>query len=368
MSGPLTGLRVVELGGIGPVPHAGMVLADLGADLVRIERPTPAVIPSVPGWSADVVMRGRRIITADLREDSDRIAVLSLISEADVVIEGFRPGVAERLGVGPEACRTLNPGVVYGRMTGFGQSGQLASRPGHDINYLAISGVLNTIGRHGAPPTPPLNFVADYGGGSMLLLVGVLSALWEREHTGLGQVVDAAMVDGTSVLAQMVWTFRAAGTWNAERGTNLTDSGAPFYDSYETADGRYMAVGAMEPVFYATLLERLGLSEADLPGQYDRAGWPTLRRAFSQVFRTRTFQEWTATFEDVDACVTPVLTLDEAAEHPHLRDRRTIVDVDGVRQAAPAPRFSRTSTSLPPGPARLTSVTEVLASWTEGLS
>ena len=357
--GPLQGVRVVELAGIGPGPHAAMVLADLGADVVRVERPGP-----IGGaGDRDVSLRGRRWVRADLKDDADRSRVMALVERADVLIEGFRPGVAERLGVGPDACLARNPRLVYGRMTGWGQEGPLAPRAGHDLNYLSITGALAAMGRVDAPPAPPLNLVADYGGGSMLLLVGVLAALVERERSGLGQVVDAAMVDGVSLLAQLVWSMRSMGAWSGPRGGNLLDGGAPFYDCYTCADGRFVAVAALEPPFYAALLSGLGLADADLPAQYDPRGWPRLREVLAEVLGTRTRDEWAEVFEGTDSCVTPVLTWDEAAAHGHLVDRGTLVEVDGVVQAAPAPRFSRTATP-PVSEVRVGDDTDVvLADW-----
>jgi alpha-methylacyl-CoA racemase len=330
-SGPLTGLRVVELGGIGPGPHAAMLLADIGADVVRITRPS--------GEPYDV-LPGRQRVEADLKADAGRATTWGLIDDADVLIEGFRPGVAERLGLGPEECLARNPRLVYGRMTGWGQDGPLAHQAGHDINYIGLTGVLHAIGTADGRPTPPLNLVGDFGGGSMYLVVGILAALWERERTGQGQVVDAAIVDGTSSLAQQFWMLRALGAWTDERAANLLDSGAPFYDTYRCADGRYVAVGALEPQFYATLLAGLGLADEGLPAQLDRDSWPVLRKRFATIFATRTRDAWAETFAGMDACVTPVLTFAEAAEHPHLRARGTIVTVDGTPRAAPAPRFS----------------------------
>lgn len=357
--GPLSGLRVVELAGIGPGPHAAMVLADLGADVVRVERPG-----AVGGaGERDVTLRGRRWVRADLKDADDRARVLALVERADVLLEGFRPGVAERLGVGPDDCLARNARLVYGRMTGWGQHGPRASRAGHDLNYLSVSGALAAIGRPGTPPPPPLNLVADYGGGSMLLLVGVLAAVVERERSGVGQVVDAAMVDGVSLLAQLVWSMRGMGAWSTPRGGNLLDGGAPFYDCYSCADGRHIAVAALEPPFYAALLHGLGLGQADLPAQYDPTGWPMLRESFTTTIAARTRDEWAEVFDGTDACVTPVLTWDEAAAAGHLVERGTLVEVDGVVQAAPAPRFSRT-TSAPPTAVRVGDDTEqVMADW-----
>jgi alpha-methylacyl-CoA racemase len=345
--GPLSGLRVLELGGIGPTPHAGMVLADLGADVVRVERPGAPVGSLGP---ADAQLRHRRWVRADLKQPVDRDRVLSLATVADVLLEGFRPGVAERLGLGPQDCLARNPRLVYGRMTGYGQDGPWAHRAGHDMNYLSLTGALAAIGRPGQRPVPPLNLVGDYGGGSMLLLVGVLAALWERDRSGHGQVVDAAMVDGVSVLAQLVWSMRGVGAWRDEAGVNLLDGGAPFYDTYACADGRHVAVAALEPQFYAALLAGLGIDLATLPAQLDPSGWPELRRRFTEAFATRTRDEWAAVFADVDACVTPVLSWGEAVTHPHMQARGTLTQVDGVVQAAPAPRFSRTATRPPRPP------------------
>lgn len=340
--GPLAGVRVVEMAGIGPGPHAAMVLADLGADVVRVERPGP-----VAGvGDGDVTLRGRRWVRANLKDPAQLEMVLALVEHADVLIEGYRPGVAERLGIGPDVCLARNPRLVYGRMTGWGQDGPLAPRAGHDLTYLALTGALHAMGRPGVPPAPPMNLVADNGGGSMVLLVGLLSALLERERSSLGQVVDAAMVDGVSLLAQLVHAMRGVGAWSGSPGENVLDGGAPFYDCYTCADGRFLAVAPLEPPFYAEMLAGLGLSGADLPSQYDRAGWPRLRQAFADVIVTRTRDEWADVFADTDACVTPVLTWDEAAASPHLMARATLVEVDGVRQAAPAPRFSRTPAAV----------------------
>jgi alpha-methylacyl-CoA racemase len=351
MAGPLAGLRVVELAGIGPGPHAAMILADLGADVVRVERPQPAANP-VAGARQDYLLRGRRSVTADLKTQAGRDIAAKLSDQADVLIEGFRPGVAERLGVGPGALRERNPRLVYARMTGWGQQGPLAARAGHDINYISLTGALHAIGTEGARPTPPLNLVGDFGGGSMFCVTGILAALWERERSGEGQVVDVAMVDGASVLLQMTWSLLGAGAWRDEPASNLLDTGAPFYDTYECSDGRYVAVGALEPQFYAELLDGLGLDPAALPAQHDRAGWPVLRAAFTTAFAGRSRDEWAAVFAGRDACVTPVLSFAEAPGHPHLAQRETIIEIDGVRQAAPAPRFSRTAPSVPASPAR----------------
>ncbi|WP_336027170.1 CaiB/BaiF CoA transferase family protein [Geodermatophilus sp. FMUSA9-8] len=345
MTGPLAGLRVVELGGIGPGPHAAMVLADLGADVVRVERPAGGLRMSEGG--RDVVMRGRRPVAADVKTDEGRELVLSLAAHADVLVDVFRPGVAERLGLGPDACHERNPGLVYARMTGWGQDGPWAQRAGHDVNYLSLTGTLAALGHPGETPRAPLNLVADYAGGSMLLLVGILSALHERTVSGRGQVVDAAMVDGVALVSQLMWSMRGMGVWSDRPGTNLLDGGAPFYDVYPCADGRFVAVGALEPQFYAQLLAGLGLADAGLPAQMDPAGWPRLREEFTRAFAAEPREHWERVFEGTDACVTPVLEPREAPAHPHLAARGTFTEVGGVVQAAPAPRFSRT----PPGPA-----------------
>ena len=343
--GPLTGIKVVELAGLGPAPHACMVLADLGADVLRVDRPGGGF-----GVTAyDVLARSRRSVAVDLKSPGGAETVLRLAEQADVLVEGLRPGVAERLGVGPEQVAARNPRLVYARMTGWGQEGPLAPRAGHDIDYLAISGALSTIGEPGRKPVPPLNLVADFGGGSMLLVNGVLAALVERATSGRGQVVDAAMVDGVSTLMAMTWSFRAGGGWSDERGTNMLDGGAPFYDTYECADGGWLAVGAIEPQFWAVVVEQLGLHDA--PQQLDVAQWPELRRRVAAAVSTRTRDEWAAVFEPLDACVAPVLTMGEAAKHPHMAAREAVVERDGVLQPAPSPRFSRTPGAISAPPA-----------------
>jgi alpha-methylacyl-CoA racemase len=354
---------VLEFGGIGPGPHAAMVLADLGADVVRVERPSGG-LAVLPPDARDWLLRGRRSVAADLKDPAGRETVQRLLGVADVVVEGFRPGVAERLGVGPEEALARNPRLVYARMTGWGQDGPLAQRAGHDINYISLTGALHSFRTEGARPTPPINLVGDFGGGSMFLVTGILAALWERATSGRGQVVDAAMVDGTSVLMQMVWAMRAQGVWRDEPASNVLDTGAPFYDTYLCADGGYAAVGALEPQFYAQLLTGLGLDAEELPAQYDTAGWPVLRARFTEVFASRPRDEWAKVFADTDACVTPVLSLAEAPLHPHLAARGTLTEVDGVLQAAPAPRFSRTVPDIPTAPPRPGADTEtVLADW-----
>ncbi|WP_461112162.1 CaiB/BaiF CoA transferase family protein [Streptomyces chlorus] len=363
MPGPLDGLRVVELGGIGPGPHAAMLLADLGADVVRVERPSGG-LRTVPEDRADWLLRGRRSVAADLKDPAGLTTVLELVERADVLIECFRPQVAERLGIGPEVCLARNPRLVYARMTGWGQHGPLADRAGHDINYLSLTGVLHAIGTSGSRPTAPLNLLGDFGGGSLYLVMGILAALHERHRSHTGQVIDAAIVDGTTSLAQMIWAFRGAGVWDDTPAHNLLDTGAPFYDTYACADGRHVAVGALESQFYAHLLAGLGLDPADLPAQHDRDGWPRLRETFTRVFATRTRDQWADAFADTDACVTPVLTFAEATTHPHLTARATHTTPDGIPQAAPAPRFSRTvpdTPTAPPAPGADTAA--VLADW-----
>ena len=338
--GPLRGVRVVELAGIGPGPYACMLLADLGAEVLRVDRPGAGPGPG----RSDLLGRGRRSVALDLKQPEAAEVVLRLVERADALVEGFRPGVAERLGVGPAECLARNPRLVYGRMTGWGQQGPLAPRVGHDINYIGLTGALAAVGEAGRKPVPPLNLVADFGGGAMFLVLGVLAALVERAGSGRGQVVDAAMVDGVTSLLTLFYGLRAGGQWRDERGSNALDGGAPFYDTYECADGRYVAVGALEPQFWAALVDTLGL--ADLPGQLDVARWPELRARLAEVFATRSRDEWAIVFAEVDACVTPVLTLGEAPGHPHLAARGTVVEHGGVRQPAPAPRFSRTPGAL----------------------
>jgi alpha-methylacyl-CoA racemase len=346
---PLDGVQVVELAGIGPVPFAGMLLADLGADVVRVDRPAAVAAADPARPSQDPMARGKRSVGVDLKHPDGVALVLRLAAAADVLIEGFRPGVTERLGVGPGPCLAANPRLVYGRMTGWGQEGPLAQDAGHDIDYLAVAGVLAHIGRAGAAPTPPINLVADFGGGANLLVVGVLAALFDAARTGAGAVVDAAMVDGAALLMAPFFAARASGFWRDERGTNMLDSGAYFYDAYECADGRHVAVGAIEPQFHAALLVGLGLDGASgLPDQMDRDAWPAMKERLAGIFRTRTRDEWVEAFAGTDACVAPVLTMGEAAAHPHLRARGTVVESGGVPQPAPAPRVGG---ALPlPGP------------------
>ncbi|MER5303950.1 CaiB/BaiF CoA-transferase family protein [Streptomyces lasiicapitis] len=347
--GPLAGVRVVELAGIGPGPFAAMLLADLGADVVRVDRPGGAGLAIDPAY--DVTNRNKRSVVVDLKAADGADRVLALVDRADVLIEGYRPGVAERLGVGPEACHARNPGLVYGRMTGWGQEGPLAQRAGHDIAYIALTGTLGMIGSPDQPPAVPANLVGDYAGGSLYLVVGVLAALHHARATGTGQVVDAAIVDGAAHLSAMIHGMVAAGGWQDRRGANLLDGGCPFYGTYETADGQYMAVGALEQQFYDEFIELIGLREI-APARKDLARWGELRDAVTARFKTRTRAEWTAHFEGSDACVAPVLSLREAPHHPHLAARGTFTDHGGITQPAPAPRFSATPASVRTGPAR----------------
>lgn len=363
VAGPLTGLRVVELGGIGPGPHAAMVLADLGADVIRVDRPGVDTFP-IPAGVADPMLRGRRSVAFNLKDPGQRAQLVELIKVADVVIEGYRPGVTERLGIGPTECQAVNPRLVYARMTGWGQDGPLAQRAGHDINYLSVTGILHAVGRSGERPVPPLNLVGDFGGGSMLVLVGILSALFERARSGRGQVVDAAMVDGASLITQLIWSWRGVGMWSDERGVNLLDGGAPFYDTYEYRDGRDVAVGALERPFFRALASGLGLDYDAEYNHTDPAGWPAQRERLTAAFLTRTRDEWTAVFADIDACVSPVLTFAEAPANSHLAARDTLIEIDGITAPAPAPRFSRTPAGRPTAPPKPGAHTaEVLAEW-----
>jgi alpha-methylacyl-CoA racemase len=338
-AGPLTGIRVVELAGLGPAPYACMLLAELGAQVLRVDRPGggPGVLPP----AADVLNRSRPCAAVDLKSPAGRDVLLRLVEDADVLVEGLRPGVTERLGIGPDECRARNPRLVYARMTGWGQSGPLATTAGHDINYLSLTGALHAIGPAGTP-VPPLNIAADFGGGAMFLLVGILAALLERAGSGQGQVVDAAMVDGASSLVTMVYGMLGAGLWQDRRAANLLDGGAPFYDTYACRDGGHVAVGAIEPQFYAQLIDGLGLTGALPGGQLDVEHWPEQRRLIAEVLASRTRDEWAAVFDGTDACLTPVLGLREAPSHPHLAARGTFTDDGGVPQPGPAPRFSRT--------------------------
>jgi len=345
--GPLQGLRIIELAGIGPVPLCGMLLADLGADVVRIDRIEASGLGVAMAPRHDVNARGRRSVALDLKASAGREAALRLIDGADVLLEGLRPGATEKLGLGPADCQARNPRLVYGRMTGFGQTGPLAGAAGHDLNYIALSGVLHAIGGAGGKPVPPLNLVGDYGGGALYLAFGVMAALFERQRSGRGQVVDAAMVDGAASLAAIFYGLHAAGQWDAPRGENLLDGGAPFYDSYETADGRWVSLAALEPKFFAPLAQALGLDARFVQRQYDRRLWPEMRAAIAAAVRQRTRDAWCALLEGSDACFAPVLDFDEAPRHHHAHERGAFVDVGGVLQPAPAPRFDRTPAGHP---------------------
>ncbi|WP_216893162.1 CaiB/BaiF CoA transferase family protein [Nocardia alni] len=360
--GPLAGLRVVELAGIGPVPHAAMMLGDLGADVVHVGR-TRGGGPDLSGGRPDPLLRNRRLVRVDLKDAADLELVRTLVTHADVLIEGLRPGATERLGLGPQECTALNPRLIYARMTGWGQTGPLASRAGHDINYIALTGILDAVGRAGQPPTVPLNLVGDFGGGSMFLLVGILAAVYERAASGRGQVIDAAMVDGASTLAQLLWALRGFGAWSPQRGANLLDGGAPYYDTYRCADDKYVAVGAIEPQFFAALVAGLGLRLDELPAQDDRENWPSLREIFTETFGARTRGEWTTIFESTDACVSPVLTFDEVAGDSYLRRRGTVIGGAADTRAAPAPRFSRTPAGEFTPPRTSDQREEILADW-----
>lgn len=361
--GPLAGVRVVEVAGIGPGPFCAMVLADLGAEVVRVDRAT-SVGADPDAARFDILSRGRRSVAVDLKAPGGAEVVLRLVDRADALIEGFRPGVAERLGIGPLVCLERNPRLVYGRMTGWGQEGPLADAAGHDITYAAVAGALAHIGRANQPPTPPLNLVADFGGGGMLLALGIVSALLHAQRSGEGQVVDAAMVDGTALLMAPFFGASAMGFWSDERGTNLLDSGAPFYDVYRCSDGLELAVGAIEPQFFAALLEVLGLDSGSVPDQNDQSRWPELRSILARTIARRPRADWLARAEGTDACIAPVLTMREAQHHPHLVARGTIVERNGVPQPAPAPRFSVTPGELDAPPAVAGQHTdEVLAEW-----
>ncbi|MGE0874267.1 MAG: CaiB/BaiF CoA transferase family protein [Burkholderiales bacterium] len=362
--GPLHGIKVIEFEAIGPGPFAGMLLADMGADVLVIDRPASGDLGLKRARKVELMNRGKRSVTLDMKSPGGIDAALELVSRADALIEGMRPGVMERLGIGPDAALARNPKLVYGRMTGWGQDGPLAPRAGHDINYIAIAGVLHAFGRRGEAPVPPLNLVGDFGGGGMLLGFGIACALIEAQRSGRGQVVDAAMVEGASLLATMFSGMLAANTWSEERGANVLDTGAPWYDVYETSDGRYVSIGAIEARFYAELLARLGLAAENLPAQHDRAGWPALREAFARAFRSRTRDEWVQAFAGSDACFAPVLSFSEARRDAHNVARGSFITLDGIAQPAPAPRFSRTQAQVRRAPPeRGEGGREALADW-----
>lgn len=358
-SGPLSGLRVIEFAGIGPGPFACMLLADMGADVVRIDRPGARL-----GDPQDIIGRGRRTVLLDLKEPGDQARVLDLLEQADVLVEGFRPGVMERLGLGPQEVARRNPRLVYGRMTGWGQDGPLAQAAGHDINYIAITGALAAIGPAGGAPVPPLNLVGDYGGGSLYLAMGILAAVIEARRSGQGQVVDAAICDGVMSLMSLFQVQAARGSFREERGSNLLDGGAPYYTVYETLDGLWVSLGPIEPKFFELLCEKVGVPPGLRDAQNDRARWPALREALAERFRTRTRAQWCELLEGTDACFAPVLALSEAPQHPHLRARQAMVDVEGTMQPAPAPRFSRTPSGVQAGaPKQACGAADILAQW-----
>ena len=365
-SGPLVGVKILEIGGVGPGPFCAMMLADMGATVLRVERTgaPPAIPPIDP--AKNLLHRGREIISLDLKAAESVEKLLSLVDAADVLLEGFRPGVMERLGLGPDICLARNPALVYARMTGWGQDGPMAHLAGHDINYFAMSGSLMLCGRKDEIPSPNLNLVADMGGGGMLMAYGIVCGVLEARSSGNGQVVDAAMTEGTALLAAMIHGYRAMGRWTDDRGVNLLDSGAPFYDVYQTADGQYMAVGSIEPKFYAELIAGLQLDPTTLPAQYDKTAWPALKERFAKIFAEKSREEWEGIFAERDACVTPVLSPDEAASHAHSRARGMFGHVDGVLQPMPAPRFSRTPGAIAcPPPAADTDWAHIDECWSK---
>ena len=364
MGGPLSGLKVVELAGLGPGPFAAMMLADMGADVIKVDRATAARGGNPDAPPADVLSRGRQSIGVDLKNPDGIETVLQLVERADVLIEGFRPGVVERLGLGPDVCLERNPQLIFGRMTGWGQDGPWAQRAGHDINYVALSGTLSMIGRKGERPVPPINLVGDFGGGGMLMAFGVLAAVFERSVSGMGQVVDTAMVDGSALLASMMFGLKAMGIWDGGQGGNMLDTGAHYYEVYETADGKFVSIGGIEPQFYAELLERLGIDPDEMPPQNDAARWGESKAIFQDRIAQKTRDEWDVIFDGSDACFAPVLTPEEAAAYEHNVERGTFVEIAGVVQPAPAPRFSRTPADVPAPPAHLCQDTnEALQRW-----
>jgi len=368
--GPLEGVKVIEVAGIGPGPFTAMMLADMGADVIRVDRTANALGGDPASPPADSLNRGRRSIAVDLKSPEGIAVLMDLVTTADALVEGFRPGVAERLGFGPDECAARNPKLVYGRMTGWGQDGPYAHTAGHDINYIALAGVLAHLGRSGDQPTPPINLVGDFGGGGMLMAFGIVCALLEAQRSGQGQVVDAAMVDGAATLMSMMWAFQAMGIWSEERGSNMLDTGAHFYDTYECADGGYVSIGSIEPQFYAELVRLTGLDAdyagrgEELPHQMDKLRWDEMRERLAAIFRTRTRDGWCEVMEGTDVCFAPVLTMSEALEHPHNIERGTFTEVAGIPQPAPAPRFSRTPGTVQRPPAHVGQHTdEVLSDW-----
>jgi len=362
-SGPLKGLKIIEMGGIGPGPLCAMLLADMGADVLRIDRNQPSGLGTPKPARFDLLHRNRRSVSINLKTTGGIEALLRLVERADVIIDPFRPGVMERLGLGPDSCKEKNPRLVFARMTGWGQNGPLSQAAGHDINYLALSGVLDMIGPR-ERPIPPLNLAADMGGGAMFLAFGILAAVFEAQRSGQGQVVDVCMVEGASYLNTGTLGLLAANLWSKQRADNTLDGGAPFYRTYETRDGRFVAIGSLEAKFYALLLEKLGLKREEQPAQHDRAHWPEMHRKFEELFRTKTRDEWCELMEGSDVCFAPVLTPAEAAVHPHNRFRNSFIEVNGILQPAPAPRFERTPTAAPRGPSEPGADTEAgLAAW-----
>lgn len=355
--GPLDGVKVIEVGGIGPGPFCGMMLSDMGAKIIRVERKGQFMLTE-PKY--DVLLRNRRSVEIDLRKPEGVAVLLRMIEQADALQEGFRPGVMEKLGLGPQVCLERNPRLVYGRMTGWGQEGPISHAAGHDINYISLSGALHTIGKEGDPPVPPLNLVGDFGGGGMLLAFGMVCALFEAQRSGKGQVVDAAMIDGSAALMAMVYGFRASGFWRDERESNLLDGAAHFYSTYETADGKYVSVGSIEPQFYALLLKHAGVEDPDFQNQLDSTKWPVCRERLTEIFKTKTREEWCRIMEGTDVCFAPVLSLDEAKDHPQNQARNTFIEIEGVLQPAPAPRFSRTVPAAPKPPPRVGQHTETV--------
>lgn len=358
--GPLQGIKIIEIAGIGPGPFCAMMLSDLGAEVIRVDRKSNAGT----GEKFNVLNRGRKSIAVDLKNAGATAAVLRLVEKADALIEGFRPGVMERLGLGPDVCLERNPKLVYGRMTGWGQDGPLAQAAGHDINYIALSGALYAIGRPGQAPVPPLNLVGDFGGGGMMLALGVVSALLETRNSGKGQVVDAAMTDGSAALMAIIYGLKGGGVWTNDRGSNMLDTGAHFYDTYECADGKWISIGSIEPQFYALLLEKAELTDPEFQKQHEREVWPSLKEKIGKVFKQKTRDQWCAIMEGTDICFAPVLDLDEAPEHPHNKERGTFIDIGGIVQPAPAPRFNRTQNDTPSPPPKAGQHTEeVLTNW-----
>ncbi len=359
--GPLEGIRVIEIAGIGPGPFCGMMLSDMGAEVLRVDRADKV---REPGVSGDLLARGRRSIGVDLKSPQGVETVFKLIEKADAIFEGFRPGVMERLGLGPEPCLARNPGLVYGRMTGWGQDGPMAKAAGHDINYISLAGALEPMGRKGEKPMFPLNLIGDFGGGGLMLAFGIACAIIERQRSGKGQVVDAAMVDGAAILMSMFHGMQSVGFWQEERGTNLLDSGAHFYDVYECKDGKFISIGSIEPQFYAELLQRTGLDGEALGPQMDRTRWLANKAPVEELFKRKTRDEWCAELEGTDVCFAPVLSMKEAPEHPHNRERKTFVEREGMVQPSPAPRFSRTAPEIQgPPPNAGTHTNEALADW-----